>query len=144
MLYQKSVHTWISFLDPKDLCLPNQFSEVFCQYILNLMSKKKLGSFNDLINSYFQSTIFSCHIFWRVPFVKIPWHCWTEFSQCWKDLRKTLPSHENLRSLTIWVVPTLVSIQIQETGCFENQSINEQKRAVLERCVNSIFYLHRK
>ena len=26
----------------------------------------------------------------------------------------------------------------------KNQSINEQERAVLERCVNSIFYLHKK
>ena len=33
-------------------------TKAFCQYILNLMSKKKLGSFNDLIiNTYFQSFI---------------------------------------------------------------------------------------
>ena len=71
------------------------------------MSKKKLSSFYDLINTYFQSFINtyiqSCHnmnIFWSASFVKFPWHCWTEFSQSWKDLRKTLRSHENLRSLT--------------------------------------------
>ena len=45
--YRKSTTLGLSFLDPKDLCLPNQVLEVFCQYILNLMSKKKLGSFND-------------------------------------------------------------------------------------------------
>ena len=40
------------------------------------------------------------NIFWPASFVKFPWHYWTEFSQSWKDLRKTLRSHENLRSLT--------------------------------------------
>ena len=55
LLYLKSTILGLSFLDLKDLCLPNQFSKAFCQYILNLMSKKKLGSFNDLIiNTYFQ------------------------------------------------------------------------------------------
>ena len=39
-------------------------------------------------------------IFWPASFVKFPWHCWTEFSQSWKDLRKKLWSHENLPSLT--------------------------------------------
>ena len=77
-------------------------TKAFCQYTLNLMLKKKLGSFNDLINAYFQS--FLClpryeHSLASI-FVKFPWHCWTEFSQSWKDLRKTFWSHENLRSLT--------------------------------------------
>ena len=57
LLYPKSTILGLSFLNPKDLCLPNQFSKAFCQYILNLMSKKKLGSFNDGINAYFQSFI---------------------------------------------------------------------------------------
>ena len=58
LLYPKSTILGLSFLNPKDLCLPNQFSKAFCQYILNLMSKKKLGSFNDLIiNTCFQSFI---------------------------------------------------------------------------------------
>ena len=46
---------------------------------------------------------------------------------------------------------TLVFIQIQGTGFVilnvhdvKNQSSNEQERAVLERCVSSIFYLHKK
>ena len=33
-------------------------TKAVCQYILNLMSKKKLGIFDDLINAYFQSFIF--------------------------------------------------------------------------------------
>ena len=32
-------------------------TKAFCQYIPTLMSKKKLGSFNDLINAFFQSLI---------------------------------------------------------------------------------------
>ena len=39
-------------------------------------------------------------IFWPASFVKFPWHCWTEFSQSWKDLMKTLRGPENLQSLT--------------------------------------------
>ena len=62
-LYPKSTILGLFFLEPKDLCPPNQFSRGSWQkhsdsiYILNLMSKKKLGSFNDLINTYFQSFI---------------------------------------------------------------------------------------
>ena len=74
----------LSFLDPKDLCLPNQFSKAFCQYILNLMSKKKLGSFNDWINTYFQSFIclppHDMNIFWPASFSKSCWRFWTEHS----------------------------------------------------------------
>ena len=104
LLYWKSAILGLSFLRPKDLCLPNQFSKAFCQYILNLMSKKKLGSFNDWINAYFQSFIclppHDMNIFWPASLSKFPWHFWTEFSQSWNNLRKTLRSHENLWSLT--------------------------------------------
>ena len=40
------------------------------------------------------------NIFWPESFVKFPWGFQAEFSKYWKDLRKTLRSHENLRSLT--------------------------------------------
>ena len=40
------------------------------------------------------------NIFCPVSFVKFPLHCSKEFSQTWKDLKKTLRSHENLRSFT--------------------------------------------
>ena len=68
LLYLKSTILGLSFLDLKDLCLPNQFSKAFCQYILNLMSKKKLGNFNDLISNFFNPS-YVCHdmnIFWPV------------------------------------------------------------------------------
>ena len=50
----------------------------FLTYILNLMSKKILGSFNEANPSY------ACHdmnIFWQASFVKFPWHCWTELER---------------------------------------------------------------
>ena len=104
MLYRKSAILGLSFLHPKDLCLPNQFSKAFCQYILNLMSKKKSGSFNDWINTYFQSLIClppqDMNIFWSASLSKFPWSFWTEFSQSWNNIRKKLQSHENLWSLT--------------------------------------------
>ena len=104
MLYRKSVILWLSFIDRKDLCLPNQFSKAFCQYMLDLLSKKKLGSFNDWINAYFQSFIYlpphDMNIFWPASLSKFPWCFWTEFSQFWNNLRKALRSHENLWSLT--------------------------------------------
>ena len=104
MLYLKSTILGLSFLDLKDLCLPNQFSKAFCHYILNLMSKKKSGSFNDWINAYFQSFIclppHNMNFFWLASLSKFPWCFWTEFTQSWNNLRKTLRSHENLWSLT--------------------------------------------
>ena len=54
------------------------------------MSKKKLAHY-------------ACHdmsSFWPASFVKFPWRYWTEFIQSWKDLRKTIRSHENHWSLT--------------------------------------------
>ena len=64
------------FIDPKDLCLPNYFSKAFCHYILNLMSKKKLDSFSDWINAYFQSFIclspYDMNIFWPASLSKFP------------------------------------------------------------------------
>ena len=90
------------------ICLPIKFSRGSWQRrsaSTYMMSKKKLGSFKDCINANFQSFIclpwyehFLASIFCKV--LCVPWRCWTEFSQSWKGLRKTLPSHENLRSLT--------------------------------------------
>ena len=52
----------LSFLDLKiKPVFKRILAKAFCQYILNLMLKKKLGSFNDLItNTYFQSFIYVC------------------------------------------------------------------------------------
>ena len=103
MLYQKSAILGLSFLNPKDICLSYQFSKAFCQYILNLLSKKKLDSFNDWINAYFQSFIHlpphDMNNFWPASLSKFPWRLWTEFSQSWNNLKKILRSHENFWSL---------------------------------------------
>ena len=55
-------NTWIIFpQSSKSLPTKSVFerilTKVLCQYILNRMSKKKLGSFNDLIKAFFQSFI---------------------------------------------------------------------------------------
>ena len=110
-LYRKVNHTWIIF-PRSERSLPTKsvfkgiLTKAFCQYILNLILNKKLGSFNDLIiNTYFFNPSYVCHdidmkIFWPASFVKFPLYYWTEFSQSWKDLMKTLRSHGNLQSLT--------------------------------------------
>ena len=55
----KVSHTWIFFLNAKSNPTKRVFERIlkkaFFQYTLNLVSKKKLGSFNDWINVYFQS-----------------------------------------------------------------------------------------
>ena len=100
LLYRKSAILGLSFLNPKNLSLPNQFSKAICQYILNLMSKKKLGCFNDWINAYFQSFIrlppHDINIFWPASHSKFPWSFWKEFRQSRNSLRKTLQNHESL------------------------------------------------
>ena len=87
-------HTWIIFPRSKT-SLPTKpvfesiLTKALCQYILNLMSKKNPS--------------YVCHdmnIFCPASFVKFPWRFWTEISQYWKDLKKTLQIHENLGSLT--------------------------------------------
>ena len=67
----KVSHTWISFLNPKDQSNPTKpvferiLTKALFQYTLNLVSKKKLGSFNYWINAYFQSFIYVfCPTIW--------------------------------------------------------------------------------
>ena len=89
------------------------------------------------------------NIFWPASFVKFPWHYWTEFSQSWKDLRKTLRSHENLWSLTDLSGANIGFHSNSRDWLFwvfmmsKINSVNEQKCAVLARCVNSIFCLYK-
>ena len=97
LLYQKSAILGLFFLNSKDLCLPNQFSKAFCQYIPNLMSKKKERLIIDR----------------------------SKWCQYWFSLK--------FKRLAILIVHDV-----------KNQSINEQKWAVLERWVNSILYLYKK
>ena len=128
-------------------------TKAFCQCILSMMSKKKLGSFNDSINDYFQSFIYVCHdmkIFWPASFVKFPWYCWTEFIQSWKDLMKTLRSHGNLQSLTDLINGANIGTHSNSRDwlfwMFMMSKINPlmKKSVLLERYANSILYLHRK
>ena len=62
LFYPKSAILGLSFLDPKDICLPNLFSRRSWQKhsigtCLTWCQRKKLGSFNDWTNAYFQSFI---------------------------------------------------------------------------------------
>ena len=116
-----------------------------------LMSKKKLGSFNDWIKAYFQSFIcLSLHdmnIFWPASFSKFPWCFWKKFSDNWNNLRKTLRSYGNLRSLADLSGANIGFHSNSRNWLFwvfmidvKNQPINEQKCAVFVRCVYSILY----
>ena len=51
--------------------------------------------------------------FCPASFVKFPWHCWTEFNESCKDLRKTLRSHEKLQSLK-------ADLKVANTGIHSN------------------------
>ena len=81
IVISKVNHTWIIFPQsqrslPTKPIFERVLAKAFYQYILNLMSKKKLGSFNDLIKVYFQPS-YVCHnvnIFWSASFLKFPWH----------------------------------------------------------------------
>ena len=97
----------LSFLDLKDLYLPNQFSRGSWQkrfvstYLTWFQRRNWVASMIKLMHIFNPSYV--CHnmnIFWPASFVNFPWPCWAEFSQSWKDLRKTLRSHENRQSLT--------------------------------------------
>ena len=107
LLCPKSAILGLPFLSPKDLCLPNQFSRGSLQkcshstYLTWYQKGNWVASMIELMLIFNPSYI--CHnmnIFWPVSFVKFPWHCWTEFNQSQKYLRKALWSHANLRSVT--------------------------------------------
>ena len=107
LLYPMSTILGLFFLDPKDLCLPNQFSRGSWQkrsvstYLTWCQRRNWVASMIELTLIFNPSYV--CHdmnICWSASFEKFLWRCWTEFSQFWKDLRKTLRSHENLQSLT--------------------------------------------
>ena len=84
-------------------------TKVFCQYILNLMSKKKLGSFNDLINNtYFQS--FICLPIYGLPryqyehflasiTCKVSLELLNRIQPILERLNENIRSHGNLQSL---------------------------------------------
>ena len=95
----KVSHTWIVF--------PHQYLRVSCQKhsvstcLTWFQGRNWVASMIELTLIFSPSYV--CHninIFWPARFVKFPWRCWAEFSQSWKEVRKTLKSHKNLRSLT--------------------------------------------
>ena len=101
LLYPKSAILAIlalSFLDPKDLYLSNQLSRgswqmhsVSCTYLTWCQRRNWVASTTGLTLIFNPSYV--CHdmdIFWPASFVRFAWRYWTEFSQSWKDLRKTL------------------------------------------------------
>ena len=160
LLYPKSNIPELFFLDPRDLCLPNQFSRGSWQklsvstYLIWCQRRNWVASMIWWLTLIFDPS-YVCHdidinIIWPASFVKFHCHYWTEFSQSWKDVTKTLRCHGNLQLLTdLIMVLTMLLIQVPETGYFEcswcqNQSIHEQEHPILERCVNSIFYLFKK
>ena len=88
LLYPKSTLLVLSFLDPKDLFLPNQFSRRSWQ-------ERSVGTYltwcqrRNWVDSMIWLTLifnpsYVCHdmnIFWEASSVKFLWYCWTEFSQ---------------------------------------------------------------
>ena len=84
LLYSKSAILGLSFLDPKDLCLPNQFSRGFWQkcsvntYLTWCQRRNWIASMIELILIFNPSyVIHDMKIFWPTSFVKFPWRCWT-------------------------------------------------------------------
>ena len=97
LLYSKSDILRLSFLYSKDLCPPNRFSRgsgpkrYFSTYLTCCQRRNWVALMIELMLIFNPS--YACHdmsILWLASFVKFPWRCWTEFSQSWKDLRKTL------------------------------------------------------
>ena len=107
LLDPKSAILGLSFLDSKDLCLPNQFSRGYLQkcsvstYLTWCQRRNWVASMIKLtLNFNISYVCYDIIIFGPESFVKFPRRCWTEFSQSSKDSRKILRSHENLLSVT--------------------------------------------
>ena len=128
----------------------------FCQCVLNLMSKKKLGSLNDLIiNTYFQSFIrlprYRCGHFLASVFCKVSFALLKRIQPILERLNENItrpwkPSIIDRSSKWCWhwysfKFKRLVILNVQDV---KNQSINEQEQAILGRFVNSILCLLKK
>ena len=103
----KSAILRLPILDTKDLCLPNQFSKASWQKLsvstdlTGCQRRNWVASMIGLTLIFNPSYVWhDMNNIWPASFVKLPWRCRTNFIQSWKDLRKTLRSHENLQSLT--------------------------------------------
>ena len=83
LLYPKSAILGLSFRDPKDLCLPNQFLRRSQQkrsvsaYLTCCQIKNWVSSMIELMLIFNPSYIWHdvINIFWASSFVKFPWHC---------------------------------------------------------------------
>ena len=159
LILSKVNHTWIIFPQSSWRYLPTKpvferiLTKAFWQYILNLMSKKKLGSFIDLINAYFQSFIslpryehFLTSIFCKVSLALLN-RIQTTLKRLQENITKTwkpLIIDRSIRGANIGIHSNLRDCFFFNVFAVKNQFINEQERAVLEIYVNSVFYLHKK
>ena len=103
-LCKKSAILGLSFLDTKDLCLPNKFSRGSWQkrsvstYLTWFQRRNLVALMTKLTLISNPSYVFhNINIFCPASFVKIPWRWWAVFSQSWK---RKIWSHKNLWSLT--------------------------------------------
>ena len=129
-------------------------TKAFCQYIFNLMSKKKLGIFNDLINAYFKSFIclprYRYEHFLASIFCKVSLALLNEIQPILERLNEniTKPGKPSITERSKWCWHwysfKFKSLGILNVLDVKSQSINEQERAILEGCVNSILYLLKK
>ena len=86
-IYPKSTILGLSFLDPKGICLPNQFSRRSWQkrsvspYLPWCQRRNWVASMIELTPIFNPSHVCNdMNIFWPASFVKFPWRCRTEFS----------------------------------------------------------------
>ena len=103
MLYPKSAIFGLSFLDAKDLWLPNQFlrgslKNRFVSTYLTWCQRRNWVAAMVFFNP--SHVCYDMNIFWSASFVTFPWRCWAEFSQSGKYLRKSFQSHEDIRWVT--------------------------------------------
>ena len=116
------------------------------------MSKKKLGSFNGLINTHFEIFIylpryehFLASIFFKVSLALLS-RIQPILERLKENIMKPWKSSitETSKWCQHWYLFKFKRLVILNVHDVKNQSINEQECAVLERCVNSILYLHKK
>ena len=163
MLYPKSAILGLSFLDPKDLCLPNQFSR-------GSLQKRSASTYliwcqrRDWVASMIEFTLifnlsYVCHTIWTF-LASIFCNVSLAFLNRIQPIRKVLRSHENIWSMAdisgvnigfysnsrdwlFWIFKITSLIRMFMMSKI-NPLVNKQKRTVLTRLVNMILYLHKK
>ena len=147
LLYPKSdilglFRSWRSL--PTKPVFEKILTNTFCQYIFNLMPDKKLVSFNDWINAYFQSFIclpryenFLASIFCKVSLALL-----SRIHPILERLKEKLWSHENLQSLT-YLNGAKIGFRSNSRNCsfwmfmmWKHQSINEKNVLLLQLLVD--------